>query len=116
MKQEISAEEPNVLFLRIRDDWTDEEVREIARKAYELVEGWSVINYLVDLSRMKGIPLNARNSIMNEISNVPHEKIAIFGASTKIRVIGKFLLKVLPQVRAFRFFETEKEARTWLRE
>jgi hypothetical protein len=57
-----------------------------------------------------------RQIFKDRASSLEFDKIAIISASPSIRMISKIVFKVIGRSQSARFFKTEEEALTWLKE
>ena len=115
MKEIVTFEPSNTIVVRFPKEASPTQVDEMSGSVRRLSEGLDKIVLLADLSKIENIPPKTRESMTK--SFLPScEKVAAFGAGSRIRVLGTLILKMLPQVKKSRFFETEAEARAWLDE
>lgn len=116
MKQEMTFEPPNLLIMRLKGKWTKEELLEMNDTALNLVGEKREIIYLADLAELTEVPPETREALIKYRLPFTYLKMALFGASTKLKVLGGLILKMLPTVKKSKFFDTEQEARAWLSE
>jgi hypothetical protein len=117
MKEAVTLESHNkTLVVKLTGDPTPEQIEEVLNKTRELTKGMDKVNLLTDIQGLKNIPQKARRFIARDIPTPIYEKLAVFGTSTRLRVLGTLVLKMLPQVKETRFFATETQARKWLKE
>lgn len=107
-------EPPRVLCMKLEGEMTPDQAAEIYENLTLYSKETDCLELLVDLSALKGIPPAAREAL----ARLPHEvlcqKLAAYGASATVRVLGSLLLKIFPHIRKSKFFKTEQEAREWL--
>ncbi|MBD3286647.1 hypothetical protein GF338_09960 [candidate division WOR-3 bacterium] len=70
---------------------------------------------IIDASELEDIPPKSRETLRKGGSKFLMSKLAVFGASTKIRIMGNLIIKMLPNVDDSLFVKTEDEARDWLK-
>lgn len=116
MKQEMAFEQPNLLIMRVRGVWEADEVLKLNEQAFELVGDLRVVNFLADLSELTEVTPKARETLVKERMPFTYLKMALFGATTRLKVLGGLILKMLPTVKKSKFFGSEEEARAWLAE
>jgi hypothetical protein len=116
MKQEMSFEKPDLLIMRVRGKWTRDEVLEMNELAMKLVGDIRKINYLADVSELTEVPPETREALIKHRLPLTYHKMALFGASKRLKVLGGLILKMLPTVKKSKFFDSEELARTWLLE
>jgi hypothetical protein len=116
MKELVTLESPNTLMIKLTGDLAESDVQTIHEKMHQLSEGLDKVYLLVDLSGLKNIPPKAREAIGKVPRERTYDKLAVFGASARVRVLGTLILKLLPVIKKSRFFKTEAEARAWLDE
>lgn len=115
IKKLVTLEPPNTIVLRLKGALTEDQAEDLLKRIVELAEGLDEVHHLVDLTNMDDIPPKSRKIAARKLP-VNYGKLALFGASTRIRVLGGLILKMMPQIRSGKFFETEEEARAWLAE
>ncbi|MBN2378578.1 hypothetical protein JXM67_02090 [candidate division WOR-3 bacterium] len=116
MKHEMAFEPPNLLIMRVRGVWNADEVLKMNEQAFELVGGLREVKFLADVSELTEVTPKARETLVKERMPFTYLKMAFFGASSKLKVLGGLILKMLPTVKKSKFFETEEDARVWLAE
>lgn len=77
--------------------------------------------YLIDFSRLDGIPAEVRKQVAHVLRGRPLRGTAIYGASRPARVVAKLLLTAVNLVgnrteehNPITFHNSETEARTWI--
>ncbi|MBN2378574.1 hypothetical protein JXM67_02070 [candidate division WOR-3 bacterium] len=118
MKEIISFEPPETMVVNFKGNLDPADVGEMFKRWSEYVKkaGIKKSKILMDLSGLENIPPKSREIFRLEGSRYPISKMSIFGASTKIRIMGGLLLKLSSSVDESKFFDTEEDARVWLRE
>jgi hypothetical protein len=115
MKELVTFEPSNTIVVRFPVEASPTQIDEMSSRVRQLSEGLDKIRLLADLSKIKNIPPKTREVMTKSV--IPScEKLAAFGAGSRIRVLGMLILKMLPQVKKSKFFQTEAEARAWLAE
>ncbi|MDE2026270.1 MAG: STAS/SEC14 domain-containing protein [Patescibacteria group bacterium] len=69
---------------------------------------------LVDINDITEANSGARKAVVPILQKVPFEKIAIFGGSTIVKTLAKFMVYVSKNFTTMRYFATRSEAETWL--
>lgn len=110
----MSFEKPNLLIMRVRGKWTRDELFEMNELAMKLVGDLREINYLADVSELAEVPPETREALIKHRMPFTYLKMAFFGASKRLKVLGGLILKMLPTVKKSKFFDTEEQARAWL--
>lgn len=116
MKQEITYEPPDLFVLRFKGDWSLEEATEFYDRIDQVKENVENMKFLVDASGLGNIPPKTRSLATKRSRSLKVEMLAVVGGSAKVRTLGSLLLKMVPQVKKSKFFDTEDEARAWLKE
>jgi hypothetical protein len=106
MKQTVSFEKPNTLVLKLRGELLPDEAVELNKKVDQLLGGVGVVKVLIDVREF--------NNIQEFSSKLSVSKMAMIGASARVRMLGLLMLKMIPYVKKAKYFKTEEEARAWL--
>lgn len=116
MKQTVSFEKPNTLMLKLKGEWLPEEALDLYNNLDQLIEGVGTIKSIIDVTELKNIPPKTREIASQRSRNLSVSKMAIIGASARVRMLGSLMLKMIPQIKKAKFFDTEAKARAWLAE
>ncbi len=112
----ILFEPPDKVFLNLEGDLVPEQVEDLIAKLSNFVRPGDKIKVAIDVKYLTDVPPESRETLRVMGSKFVMSKLAIIGASTKLRILGGFILKMLPGIDESRFVKTEPEARTWLNE
>lgn len=113
MSHQVGLDSRKNLVVRLSGDLTPEEVSTVTDKMTESLKSLDKAYVLMDVTGLKNVSPKAREAMAK--SPMPAtEKIAVVCTSSMIRVLGTLVLKVIPKVKASRFFSTEEEAMEWL--
>jgi hypothetical protein len=116
MKEIITLEPPDTIMMKLSGELTENQAKEIHERMAKITGGLENVKLLIDLKEVKNIPPQAREAFRRLPRTISYEKLAVFGASARLRVLGGLILKMIPQVKKSRFFHTEEKARAWLAE
>lgn len=119
MKEIIRFEPPETMVVTFAGKLDPDDVKAMFEKwsEYVIKEGIEKSKILMDLSGLENIPPKSREIFRLEGSKYPISKMSIYGASTKIRMLGSLLMKLQSNtIDKSKFFNTEQEARDWLAE
>jgi hypothetical protein len=116
MKQKVTYEPPGLFMLKFEGEWTPEEADEFYDRIDEVKQDIDNLKFLVDASGLRNIPPKTRAVATKRSRSLRVAMLAVVGGSAKVRTLGTLLLKMVPQVKKSKFFETEEEARAWLAE
>ena len=108
--------EDNVLRITVVGEVDEETQTAFNNAAYKLagmVEG--KVNALIDLNKTGKMSTEARKTAARMADNAKFRKLAFLGLHPVARVIASFFMGV-SQKKDMRFFRTEEEALTWLKE
>jgi hypothetical protein len=116
VKEIITFEPPDTVAITFRGKLAPEEVEDIVKKWATYIKPGSKSKVIIDASELDDIPPVTRETLRKEGSKFLMSKLAIFGAATKMRIMGGLIIKMLPNVDKSTFVKTEAEARAWLEE
>src|SRR5258708_7911110 len=74
------------------------------------------VKMLIDLTTVVTVPTAGRKMIADSVKKIGYNKIAIFGGGIFYKYLVGFAIKALQEEKIIRYFDTEKEARGWLKE
>lgn len=114
MKEMILFEPPDTVFLTFEGNLTPELIEDVIGKLNTYVRPGEKIRVAINVKNLADVPPESRETLRAMGSKFVMSKLAIIGASTKLRILGGFILKMLPGINDSRFVKTEPEARTWL--
>ncbi len=114
MKEIIIFEPPDTVVLLLSGNLPADDVKNMFVKWAEYVKPGEKSKVLIDASTLEDIPPKTREVLREGANNFPMSKLAIFGATTKMRIMGGLIIKMVPGVDKSTFVKTEEEARAWL--
>lgn len=111
-------EEHGVARFKIYAMLTAEDVHEYVPGLNKLLEDKSPRSVLADLSENPPglLDKSARKAFKEYAKSMEWDKIAFFGAAPVIQMLAKAAVAALGKFNITRFFKTEEEALTWLKE
>lgn len=116
----LTFEEPDLMFMRVRGEINEQDARLMLAEQKKFSAGKPYVLGLSDISEFAGISPQARKFIAKESATFPFRGGALIGASFQTRIMANLILTAiglfLRKDNPMHFFETEKEARTWLEE
>jgi hypothetical protein len=114
MNQQVSLDSNKNLIVRLSGELTPEEVDSTTERMISLLRTVEKVRVLM-VRNLTKVPPKAREAMVKR--QLPaSDKIAVVGASSMVRVLGTLVLKVIPNVKASRFFDNEEDALDWLKE
>lgn len=116
MKEIVTFEPPETIVLNLKGELSPEIIEELFRQWAQIKPLDERVKVLVDQSELTEIPPKAREALRTGGANLNVSKLAIFGASTKLRIMGGLIVKMIPQVGKSKYVDTEEQARVWLEE
>lgn len=115
MNQQVSLDSNKNLIVQLTGELTPEDVESTTERMLDLLKTVNKVHVLMDVRDLKRVPPKVREAMVKK--PLPEsEKIAVVGASAMVKVMGTLVLKVMPNVKASRFFENEADALIWLNE
>ena len=115
MKEIIKFEPPDTMVLLFTGKLPADDVRNMFVKWADYVKPGEKSKVLIDASTLEDIPPKTREALREGANKFPMSKLAVFGATTKMRIMGGLIIKMVPGVDQSTFVKTEEEARAWLR-
>ncbi len=76
--------------------------------------GTTKVKIIMDISQLQKVPPKIREIFRTTAGNLPVAKLAIVGASMKLRIMAGLILKMLSNVDSSIFTATKEEAMVWL--
>lgn len=116
MKHELTFEQPNLLVMRLKGEWTADDVLVLNDKAMELVGDIREVTFLLDGRELESLPPKAREALVKYRLPFTYLKMALLTNQSKMKVLGSLILKMLPSIKKSKYFENETQARAWLAE
>ena len=113
-------EAPDVLYMKLVGDVSDEEVKEINKTHLAYAEKYKDLFYLIDLSELDNLAPQVRKQASEVVRVLPLRGTAIYGAPLKARVLAKLMLTASnlfrpgKNVNPVEFWDNEAEARAWI--
>lgn len=69
---------------------------------------------LADASKIGATSLHARQAAGRMLTGLPYQKLAVFGAHTRIKYIAQMVILASGKSRKVKLFDTETQAKAWL--
>jgi len=119
-KHFTTLEDPDILFMKLVGDVSNEEVREINRAHIEYGQLGKNLYYLIDLSELENLAPQVRKEASDTVKLLPLRGTAIYGAPLKAKVLAKLMLTASNMFRGGKnpnpveFLDSEEEARAWI--
>jgi hypothetical protein len=113
-------EAPDILFMKLVGDVSNEEVKEINQAHIALSQGFQQLYFLIDLSELDNLAPQVRKEASEVVKTLPLRGTAIYGAPLKAKVLAKLMLTAASMFRGGKnfnpveFLDNETEARTWI--
>ncbi|NLI97733.1 STAS/SEC14 domain-containing protein [bacterium] len=114
MKEIITFEPPDTLVIYLRVKPPAEDIKDMFVKWAEYIKPEQKCKVMVDASTLEDLLPKTREALRDGGAKFRISRLAVFGASTKMRVMGGLIIKMLPFVDHSTFVKTEEEAREWL--
>lgn len=115
MGQYVELDSRKNIVVKLSGEVTIQDVEATTIEVTKLASSLETVKVIMDVSDLKKVPPKAREA-MTKNPMPQSEKIAVVGASPMVRVLGSLVLKVTPNVKLSRFFDTMEEALKWLLE
>jgi|GEM_PF-5120648 len=114
MNHEVSYDElANLVILRVLGKLTEDDIIELSWDNERYNENYSLI---LDLSQATAmLDKKTRQRLRYETQTNPPSRTAIILSNSGFRVIVNLLMKISAKTEETKFFETEEEARRWLK-
>lgn len=119
-KHFTTLEDPDILYMKLVGDVSNEEVREINRAHIEYGQLGKHLYYLIDLSELDNLAPQVRKEASDTVKLLPLRGTAIYGAPLKAKVLAKLMLTASNMFRGGKnpnpveFLDSEEEARAWI--
>jgi hypothetical protein len=119
-KHFTTLEDPDILFMKLVGDVSNEEVKEINRAHLEYGQLGKHLYYLIDLSELDNLAPRVRKEASDTVKLLPLRGTAIYGAPLKAKVLAKLMLTASNMFRGGKnpnpveFHDSEAEARAWI--
>jgi hypothetical protein len=113
-------EEPDIIYMKFGGEVSNEEGLELLRRQLQFTVGRSRIFFLIDAEHLEKIEPEARKAVAASLKEIPLYGMCVFAAPLKAKVITKLIITAInlfrkdPELNLLAFFDTEKEARTWI--
>lgn len=120
MQNTIQLEEENsVIYSIYHGAQTAQAIEEITHAVEPVIMGWrkkgKPVCILIDARDIQSQDAGARKAAITGIDALDYDKMAIFGASLFIKHVAQFLLAVAKKQERVQYFDTEEQAREWLK-
>jgi hypothetical protein len=116
LKEIITFEQPDKVYLTFEGILPPEAVEGLIDKWNAFIKPGQKSRVMIDASNLEDVPPESREALRAFGSKFPMTKLAVVGASTKIRILGGLIIKLLPGIEESRFLNSKEEALTWLDE
>lgn len=116
VKENVVFVSPDIICIKLVGEPSPGEMQEVVDELDRLSKGVDGPKILTDISELKNIPPGTRKIVSKEGSWPSYDKIAVIGASARLRVLASLMLKLIPYIKKSKFFDNETEARAWLAE
>jgi hypothetical protein len=116
MSEIIKYEPPDTVIIYLRKTPPSEDIRDMFVKWAEYIKPDQKCNVMVDASTLEDLTPKTREALREGGGKFRISRLAVFGASTKMRIMGGLIIKMLPIVDHSTFVKTEEEARAWLKQ
>ena len=119
-KHVTNFEEPDILYMKLVGDVSNEEVKGINDAHLGYGEKAEQLYYLIDLSELENLGPQVRKEASEVVKILPLRGTAIYGAPLKAKVLAKLMLTASnmlrrgPNPNPVEFHDTEEEARAWI--
>jgi hypothetical protein len=119
-KHVTGFEDPDILYMKLVGDVSDEEVKEINKAHLAYGEKFKNLFYLIDLSELDNLAPQVRKQASEVVRVLPLRGTAIYGAPLRARVLAKLMLTASnlfrpgKNVNPVEFWDNEAEARAWI--
>jgi hypothetical protein len=113
-------EDPDILFMKLVGEVTNEEVKVINQAHLDMAQGFQQLFYLIDLSELDNLAPQVRKEASEVVKMLPLRGTAIYGAPLKAKVLAKLMLTAASMFRGGKnfnpveFHDNEVEARAWI--
>jgi hypothetical protein len=114
MKKIITFEPPETVVVVARGKLDPNELKKAFEEWATYKKPEDKFRLLVDCSELEELSPAVREIMREEARKFKMSKMAVYGASTKIRIMAGLIVKMVPNIEKSKFFETEAEARVWL--
>jgi hypothetical protein len=120
-KHVVRTEPPDVFIVEFVGDLSLDEMRRIFAEQKQFEAGKEYILLLSDMSNAGSVSAEARKIIPTESKGTVCRGMAIYGASFHVRVLATLVTTAARLLNKFsnyptHFFDTEAQAREWLKE
>lgn len=119
-KHFTTLEEPDILYMKLVGDVSNEEVKVINQAHLEYAQRGKNLFYLIDLSELDNLAPQVRKEASDTVKLLPLRGTAIYGAPLKAKVLAKLMLTASNMFRGGKnpnpveFVDSEEEARAWI--
>ncbi len=120
-RHSIQIEPPDVLRLKLSGDISERDMRGLTDYVHCMTAHLPYTLVLADVSELGDVPASARRVSADLRRPVPYRGMAFVKASFQTRILMKLVLGAMNQLtrtadNPLAFFDTEEEARAWLRQ
>jgi hypothetical protein len=112
-----SFEEPDIIYMRLAGNVTDEEVAVVNAHHLEYSRGRSRVFFLIDLEELEGLPNSVRKAVLETLNQIPIGGFSVYKAPLTARVLAKLIvigMRLFGKHIPLQFWDTEAEARAWI--
>ncbi|EDM77995.1 hypothetical protein PPSIR1_19339 [Plesiocystis pacifica SIR-1] len=116
MEHRVDLEEGGILHIRVRGTLSPEDVTQIAARMREAFSGGDQRLVLMDQREAEPrFSREARKAIQREAPELVWDRGGLYGLTHFNRMISRVIVGLVGRSKETRFFDTEDEARAWLR-
>ncbi|MBN2378575.1 STAS/SEC14 domain-containing protein [candidate division WOR-3 bacterium] len=115
-KELVTFEPPDLFVLRFKGEWSLDEANDFYDRVDQEKQNIDNLKFMVDASELGNMTPKTRSLATKRSRSLRVSMLAVVGGSAKVKTLGTLLLKMVPQVKKSKFFDTEEEARAWLAE
>lgn len=116
-RQLTACEEPDIIYLKLVGDVTDEEVKAVNDMNLAFARGRARVFYLVDMSELATLSSSVRKAAIEALNQMPLQGLSIYQAPLTARVLAKLIItgmRLFGKNIPLQFSDSEAEARAWI--
>ncbi len=116
-RQLTACEEPDIVYMKLVGDVSDEEVRAINAMHLDFARDRDRIFFLVDMSELATLSSSVRKSAIEALNQMPLQGLSIYKAPLTARVLAKLIItgmRLFGKNIPLQFSDSEAEARDWI--
>ncbi len=116
-RQLTACEEPDIIYMKLVGDVSDEEVRAINAMHLDFSRGRDRVFYLIDMSELATLSSSVRKAAIESLNQMPLQGLSIYKAPLTARVLAKLIItgmRLFGKNIPLQFSDSEAEARDWI--